>query len=150
MTTAAILICTTLVSNGAEGSTATLVCPTPQQAEAAELDNTFDQFTFRKINDVVEPDQPLPGAVANPQPIKPQPVKATVAAPVQAKHAPLAVAHHFAKPRHVRVAVISAHHHHYRSLHKPHAVVEVVPDKPPNLWDKLKELNPFRLAQGGN
>jgi hypothetical protein len=155
MTAAALMICTTLVTNGADGTTATLACSTPEQAEAASLAETVDNFSLLLNNGAVGPDQPLPSAAANPQPIVPQEPKAVAVAapvpvPVQVKQEPLAVARQFRRPKHVRVAVASPHHHHYRSWRKHHLVAEVVPDKPPTLWDKLKQLNPFNAAEGSN
>lgn len=143
MAAAVFLICTTLVTNAASGTTATIDCPSQEQADVAELTNSFDNFSFRMLNEFIEP------AAAPPA----ETVKAPDAPPMQAKTKPVVVVQTITKPRHIREAFNAPQRHHksWRRAHvMPTGVAEVRPDSPPSLWDKLKQLPLFNLAQNSD
>ena len=54
MLTTAILVCTTLISNGSDGTVATKTCQFEQQPTPAIAANSFEKLSFRMLNDVEE------------------------------------------------------------------------------------------------
>lgn len=136
MAAAVILICATLVTNAASATEVAQVCPTDAQVEVAELTSSFDRFSFNTINDFIEPAESMPGEAA----------QAPIAPAVHAEEKPVVVAQRIARPRHVRVAYNWPRHHHksWRRSHVlPTGLVEVRPDNPPSLWDRIKDLTVF-------
>ena len=59
MLTTAILVCTTLIANGADGTVATKSCHFEQQPTAATAANSFEKLSLRIINDVEDASLPL-------------------------------------------------------------------------------------------
>ena len=54
MLTTAILVCTTLIANGTDGTVATKSCQFEQQPTAATAANSFEKLSLRMLNDVEE------------------------------------------------------------------------------------------------
>ena len=59
MLTTAILVCTTLIANGTDGTVATKSCQFEQQPTAATAANSFEKLSLRIINDVEDTRLPL-------------------------------------------------------------------------------------------
>ena len=76
MLTTAILVCTTLISNGSDGTVATKRCQFEQQPTAATAANSYEKLSFRMLNDVEEAVVTVNTNPANPD-VKPILLKVT-------------------------------------------------------------------------
>ena len=150
MPAAVILICSTLVTNAATGTTAAIECPTPSQAEVADLSNSFENFSFLTDDHVIVP---VAAPVGKPKSAEAAPAAVPASSPAPAKAKPVFVAHKIYRPKHISVAYNAPRRHH-ATWHRTHvtatSTAEVRPDAPPSLWDKIKSLHVFGLGQNGD
>ena len=125
MFSAALLVCTTLVSNGVDGTVAVNTCEVEAAPIVATAPNSFEKLSLRVINDVtaaVEVVQPNP-TLAN--------VRPTIALPPQAEihqgSVVVKLAHRVPHMNSSKTRIIAA------------ADVTLVPRKSLSFWDKLKQ-----------
>ncbi len=115
---AAVLICTTLVMNTADGSSVTHDCHAGEPAAMTISTNSFEKLSLRAINDVIVASVVTQSAAV---------VAHVVAKPLAARRVKLAI--HLPRPH--------AHKDLRRAIVVPTSSTE---PKPLSFWDKLKQL----------
>jgi hypothetical protein len=137
MSTAAIVLCTTLVMNVGNGSVVTRECHVEEPRVEAALPVTVPPGGIEQISSEIAEEVPVENTVNPAVTAKPD------NAVISKKKPPIATVKRV-KPNRTKLAKYTPHRKHYRSRRKIAVITAVTdtqrPPKKPTLWDRFKKI----------